>query len=243
MTLQTQPPPSTRAPVPSPVVLLVERHADSRELYAFDLRHFGFHVQEAETTSEAIQALAAAVPDVVVADLMLRDQGELQLCRTLKESARTMDVPIIAITANATAEARRAAEEAGCDAVLLKPCVPSDLRAEIDRVLAASVQARQRSNAVRNRARALARKSVTLKMKSERLQAYLSQLAIEDAMFADTLARVRAEFVEMPGLHLTIGQAARLLGLDRMTTGRLLDRLVVEGFLRRTGPETYLRAG
>lgn len=232
--------PWTRPALPSPAVLLVENHADSRALYAFDLRHFGFRVQEAENATQAIQAAATAVPAVVVADLTFRDPSDLQLCRTLKESAATADVPIIAITANATSEAQRTAEQAGCAAVLVKPCVPAVLRAEIERVLAASLQSRQRADAVRERS--LAQKSAALKMKSDRLNAYLTQRAIDETAFAETLARVRAEFVEMPGLHLTVGQAARLLGLDRTTVGRLLDRLVREGFLRRSGSETYLRA-
>jgi two-component system, OmpR family, phosphate regulon response regulator PhoB len=239
---QEQPPWPRRA-LPPPVVLLVENHADSRALYAFDLRSFGFRVQEAENTTQAIQAAATAVPAVIVADLTFRDPAELQLCRTLKESAATTDVPIIAITANATSEAQRTAEQAGCAAVLVKPCAPAVLRAEIERVLAASQHTRQRANAVRERSPPLAQKSAVLKMKSDLVNAYLAQRAINDTVFAETLARVRAEFVEMPGLHLTVGQAARLLGLDRMTAGRLLDRLVREGFLRRSGAEMYLRAG
>jgi CheY-like chemotaxis protein len=241
MWLHIQQPPSTRPALPPPAVLLVETHADSRELYAFDLRHFGFRVHEAGNTTEAIESAAAAVPAIVVADLTLRDPSELQMCRTLKESAPTSDVPIIAITGNASAEAKQAAEAAGCAAVLLKPCAPSVLRAEIERLLAASLQSRQRGTAARDRA--LARKNAALKMKSERLQAKVAQRAIDDPVFIETLARVRSEFIEMPGLHLTAAQAARLLGLDRTTAGRLLERLVAEGFLRRTGAEMYLRAG
>ena len=40
-------------------------------------------------------------------------------------------------------------------------------------------------------------------------------------MNVDTVAdRVRAEFVEMPGLTLTVRQASRLFGLDRTCAGR-----------------------
>ena len=45
----------------------------------------------------------------------------------------------------------------------------------------------------------------------------------------------------MPGLRLTIPQAARLFDLKLDLCARMLDALVIEGFLSRTG-ERYARA-
>jgi hypothetical protein len=50
----------------------------------------------------------------------------------------------------------------------------------------------------------------------------------------DILGRVRSEFLEMPGLKLTVAQAQRLWGLDRSTCETLIDRLIESHFLRRT---------
>ena len=55
------------------------------------------------------------------------------------------------------------------------------------------------------------------------------------------LRRVRDEFLEMPGLSLTEGQAARLWQVDPMTTADLLRRLVEARFLARTGGGHYRR--
>ena len=44
--------------------------------------------------------------------------------------------------------------------------------------------------------------------------------------------RVRAEFIEMPGLRLTIRQAARLCGLDQAVCDRAVETLVHRDFLR-----------
>jgi hypothetical protein len=55
------------------------------------------------------------------------------------------------------------------------------------------------------------------------------------------LLRARSEFLEMPGLRLTIAQAARLWGLDRMTSECLLNCLVATGFLWRRRDGAYLR--
>lgn len=55
-------------------------------------------------------------------------------------------------------------------------------------------------------------------------------------------ARVRAEFLEMPGLNLTARQARRLLGLEAPTCDTLLGELVQTGFLRYTPDGRFIRA-
>ena len=56
------------------------------------------------------------------------------------------------------------------------------------------------------------------------------------------LHRIRGEFLEMPGLRLTPAQAARLWGLDRHTSERLLDGLTMTGFLLKNREGAYVRA-
>jgi hypothetical protein len=46
--------------------------------------------------------------------------------------------------------------------------------------------------------------------------------------------RVRSEFIEMPGLRLTLPQAARLWGLDPPSCQTVIDVLVGAEFLRWT---------
>ena len=55
-------------------------------------------------------------------------------------------------------------------------------------------------------------------------------------MNVDAVAtRVRAEFVEMPGLTLTVRQASRLFGLEHEICREVVDRLVGAEFLRWVG--------
>jgi hypothetical protein len=46
--------------------------------------------------------------------------------------------------------------------------------------------------------------------------------------------RVRSEFIEMPGLRLTVRQAARLWGLEAAACEKVIDVLVRASFLRWT---------
>ena len=56
------------------------------------------------------------------------------------------------------------------------------------------------------------------------------------------LARIRTEYLEMPGLGLTLPQARRLWGLDELTNDALFETLVDAQFLRKTASGTYVRA-
>jgi hypothetical protein len=55
------------------------------------------------------------------------------------------------------------------------------------------------------------------------------------------LARVYGEYIEMPGLQLTLAQASRLWNMKLTTSAHLLDQLVDASFLRRSG-DRYVRA-
>ena len=52
--------------------------------------------------------------------------------------------------------------------------------------------------------------------------------------FHSVVERVRCEFLEMPGLQLTVPQAARLWGLDLGSCEAVIDSLVRSDFLKRS---------
>jgi len=58
----------------------------------------------------------------------------------------------------------------------------------------------------------------------------------------DDLRRVRGEYIEMPGLRLTLAQAQRLWGLDRTACDALLGALVDAKFLFRTRDGAFVRS-
>jgi hypothetical protein len=55
------------------------------------------------------------------------------------------------------------------------------------------------------------------------------------------LTRIKAEFLEMPGLQLTPWQAQRLWGLDAQACDEALNALVEGAFLHRTSSGAYSR--
>ena len=63
-----------------------------------------------------------------------------------------------------------------------------------------------------------------------------------DVPKSDWLRRIRAEYIELPGMVLTEPQVKRLWGLDARTCRALLDELVRSGFLKRTRTQGYARS-
>ena len=54
---------------------------------------------------------------------------------------------------------------------------------------------------------------------------------------------IRAEYAEVPGLHLTKPQVQDLWALDPWVCDALLAALVDAGYLRRTSGDAYVRTG
>jgi len=60
-------------------------------------------------------------------------------------------------------------------------------------------------------------------------------------MHEQLMARIRAEFLEMPGLHLTLAQARRLWHVDESVCRAALDELVHAKFLTRHANGAFTR--
>jgi hypothetical protein len=56
------------------------------------------------------------------------------------------------------------------------------------------------------------------------------------------LARLREEFVSLPGMCLDLPQVARLVGIDQVYAAHLLEELEAEGLLARSAGHIYRRA-
>lgn len=121
---------------PPPLALLVEPDGDTRDMYAEWLAHSGFRVAQATTADEAMEKAHRLRPHVITTDIGLSGAGDgCTLCERLKADARTRSIPVIAVTAWTIGGHVERARRAGCDSVLIKPCLPADLLAEIQRLL------------------------------------------------------------------------------------------------------------
>ena len=114
-------------------VLLVHKGTDDRAMYAEYLRLHGFSVAEAATTDAALPLLDSA--EVVITGLLVGGSiSAVELMQRIRSRWSNADKPIIVVTACVVPEVTLAAERAGCDVILLKPCLPTTLLTELQRL-------------------------------------------------------------------------------------------------------------
>jgi len=118
-----------------PVVLLVDDFDDAREMYSQYLDYSGYSVVQAADGPQALELAFERQPEIILMDLALPRMDGWEVTRRLKADPRTAHIPVIALTGHALNLFREAAQRAGCDAWITKPCLPDDLVKEIRRVL------------------------------------------------------------------------------------------------------------
>ena len=120
----------------SPLALIVEPNHDNLEMYAEGLMFGGLRVAESATAEDALEKARTLLPDVISTDIVLSgDRDGCELCEELKSDKRTQGIPVIAVTAWAIGGHLERARRAGFDSVLIKPLLPSELVAEMERLL------------------------------------------------------------------------------------------------------------
>jgi CheY-like chemotaxis protein len=118
-----------------PLVLLVEDDPVAREGYAEFLETGGFRVAQCGSAEEGYSRSVELVPDIVVTDIALPGRDGFTLAADLRVESRTSSIPVVAMTAYWASDVHERADRAGMTAILMKPCQPDHLIAELHRVL------------------------------------------------------------------------------------------------------------
>src|SRR3954462_1004424 len=116
-------------------ILIVEDDPDIADLVARYLDKAGFVTERAANGRDALAALAARLPDLMVLDLMLPQVDGLEVCRQARASPHTAAIPIIMLTARAEESERIVGLELGADDYLAKPFSPNELVARVRALL------------------------------------------------------------------------------------------------------------
>lgn len=109
-------------------IVIVDDHRDIRELLVAYLAQHGFRVSTADGGVALRRLLDRETPDLIVLDIMMPGEDGLSLCRHIR---RTLDVPIIFLTAMVDDTDKIIGLELGADDYLVKPFNPRELLARI----------------------------------------------------------------------------------------------------------------
>ena len=117
-------------------ILYVEDEPEMIDLVQLVLRTLPVEVIGASNANEALQALRAQPPDLVLLDLMIPEVDGWAIHREIQADPRLRHIPIIVITAWGNLEDReKGLHAAGVVDYILKPFSTSDLIASVSRVL------------------------------------------------------------------------------------------------------------
>jgi DNA-binding response OmpR family regulator len=117
---------------PTPHIVVVDDEAAARDMVGDYLKMHGFTVTLCDGGGSLRRELATVAPDLIVLDLNMPEEDGLSVVRDLK---RRSDVPVIMLTATASAIDRVVGLELGADDYIAKPCELRELVARIRSVL------------------------------------------------------------------------------------------------------------
>jgi adenylate cyclase len=111
-------------------VLVVDDQDANRRLLEAVLTPRGYLVRTAASGPEALDSLAAELPDVVLLDIVMPGMDGYEVCRQIRADERTAVLPVVMITASGDQEKVRATE-AGADDFVAKPFDQAELLARV----------------------------------------------------------------------------------------------------------------
>jgi len=118
-----------------PRILVVEDEPDLRSLVEYNLQLAGFETEAVGAGLAALRALALGIPDLVILDLMLPDVPGTHVCREIKGTAATREIPVLMLTAKGEDQDRVTGLELGADDYVVKPVSMRELVLRVQAIL------------------------------------------------------------------------------------------------------------
>lgn len=112
-------------------VLIVEDHADMRELLTWQIELMGFVPITAKHGREGVDKAIAERPHLILMDIMMPGMDGWEAARALRANPATKDIPILAATALFRDSDLKSCLEAGCNGYLVKPFTFQELQGKL----------------------------------------------------------------------------------------------------------------
>ena len=116
-------------------ILVIEDEQDLQKILDYNLRKAGHEVVQALRGGDGLEQARHGHPDLILLDLMLPDLQGTEICKLLKSSAETKDIPVIMLTAKGEEIDRVLGFELGAEDYVVKPFSVRELILRIQAVL------------------------------------------------------------------------------------------------------------
>jgi two-component system, OmpR family, phosphate regulon response regulator PhoB len=116
-------------------ILVVEDERDTAALVAYHLTREGYRVRTAEAGREALAALGAEKPDLMILDLMLPGFSGYEVLQEMRRRPELAEVAVVILTSRRDEVDRVQGLELGADDYVTKPFSPRELVLRVGAVL------------------------------------------------------------------------------------------------------------
>ena len=113
-------------------LLIVDDDATLRDLLRLHLQGAGYSVRAAPDAAEAIRAVLAEKPDLIVSDINMPYMSGMELLEALRSDPATADIPLMVLTASDSDDDHAKARRLGVAGYLVKPIRVDQLLGAID---------------------------------------------------------------------------------------------------------------
>ena len=117
-------------------ILIVEDHADMRELLTWQIELMGLLPIPAKHGKEGVEKAIAEQPDLILMDIMMPGMDGWAAARELRANPETKNIPILAATALFRDSDLKSCLDAGCNAYIVKPFTFQELQGKVREFIA-----------------------------------------------------------------------------------------------------------
>lgn len=117
------------------MILVVDDERDITELLSYNLKRAGFDVAVASSGRQALTAVEAQIPDLIVLDVMLPELSGVEVAGRLRANPRVAHVPILMLTAKTEEVDQVVGLTVGADDYVTKPFSMKVLLARVEALL------------------------------------------------------------------------------------------------------------
>ena len=118
-------------------ILIIEDHADMRELLTWQVELMGFAALTAKQGTEGLEKAQRENPDLIILDIMMPGMDGWQAARELKGNPVTKNIPILAATALFRDNDLKTCMDSGCNGYIVKPFTFQELQGKVKELIPA----------------------------------------------------------------------------------------------------------
>ncbi len=127
-----------KTPMPKQV-MVVDDETGALTLIGIMLERGGFEVLKARDAYTALDLLKEQTPDLIILDVMMPGMNGIELCRRIRATPQTSEVPVLILSARGDQESIEEGLDAGANDYLSKPILHHDLITKLRDMLNNSV--------------------------------------------------------------------------------------------------------